>query len=211
MLTSREDDAEETRRLESLSRGVPPSPRLRGISMRYPTSKAAWPFASRTCCTVFVFLLLIVLIGSTSGQYSSPRVAQGSRVADAHITPRADGRCTTLRRLMRTRRSATTDFATCDPSAAALPCCSAMGHCGSTEDHCKCSGCIDYRNIISPQLSKQVARARQSAQRVKLRRAARHQATKAVLQATSTQSKATTVAKLRAKLETLKRRRPKDD
>jgi len=32
----------------------------------------------------------------------------------------------------------------CDPSGK-HPCCSNYGWCGNTENHCRCSGCIDYR------------------------------------------------------------------
>ncbi|XP_035660233.1 uncharacterized protein LOC118404941 [Branchiostoma floridae] len=32
----------------------------------------------------------------------------------------------------------------CNPSGT-YPCCSPVGWCGNTDDHCKCSGCVDYR------------------------------------------------------------------
>ena len=257
MLTTREDDAEEMRRLERLSRGFAPSPRPRGITMRNPASVAAPPVVWRTFCMAAAFLFLVVIVRKTAGQYHTPRIEQASLVADKHVAPRADGRCTTLRRLMRKRTRATDDFATCDPSAAELPCCSAMGHCGSTADHCECIGCIDYRNAISPKLSRKVARAWESAQRGRLpaaaartteindadarsaperataelpafvgdgassavalpkaaphalrqARAGQHAPPTSLLQVGATQSKAATLAKLRAKLKTWTRRR----
>ena len=39
----------------------------------------------------------------------------------------------------------------CDPNANAKkkgPCCSSRGWCGNSDAHCKCGGCIDYRNIM---------------------------------------------------------------
>ncbi|XP_078666203.1 uncharacterized protein LOC144908469 isoform X3 [Branchiostoma floridae x Branchiostoma belcheri] len=34
----------------------------------------------------------------------------------------------------------------CDPISL-LPCCSAAGECGGTAAHCRCEGCIDFRNV----------------------------------------------------------------
>ena len=34
----------------------------------------------------------------------------------------------------------------CDPYDSEYHCCSKWGHCGSSDDHCKCDGCIDYRS-----------------------------------------------------------------
>ena len=32
----------------------------------------------------------------------------------------------------------------CDPDGES-PCCSSVGECGNSDDHCKCEGCVDYR------------------------------------------------------------------
>uniref|UniRef100_A0A146LX78 Chitin-binding type-1 domain-containing protein n=1 Tax=Lygus hesperus TaxID=30085 RepID=A0A146LX78_LYGHE len=35
-------------------------------------------------------------------------------------------------------------YAVCDPFNAKTPCCSFQGHCGSSDEHCNCTGCVDY-------------------------------------------------------------------
>ena len=37
----------------------------------------------------------------------------------------------------------------CDPDDVEYHCCSKWGYCGSSDEHCKCDGCVDYSTAQS--------------------------------------------------------------
>ncbi|XP_037071141.1 uncharacterized protein LOC119092276 [Pollicipes pollicipes] len=59
-------------------------------------------------------------------------------------TWRSDGRCGASFPL------ATGEASTCDKRSE-RPCCSDFGYCGTSESHCLCAECVDYRAVQQPE------------------------------------------------------------